>query len=123
MTTKRVNKSLRWLVLLGAVATTAVTMPSCPGQQAMQKQIDDLTKREAKLNEKMSALDAQVKSMNTDLSSTIKPLLQETAKTVVDDFKPAVQKLDARLTALEQRPAPTPAKGKKAPPAKAHKKK
>ncbi len=89
--------------MTAAVLLMSVTMPSCPGQQAMQEQIDaqkttqvELMKRlqtdESQLKQIIEAMN-QAKTDTTAMGSTVGQL-----NTTVEQLKVSVQGLEAKLT-------------------------
>lgn len=70
------NKKLSVLVLGVAVFGMGAGMPSCPGQQAMQLQIDGVQATNTELTKKVQTLTTQVGKLNSD-SGQIKQLLTE----------------------------------------------
>ena len=70
-----------------AVAATAAlgfgfSMPSCPGQQAMQQQIDGLQAKQTEDAGKIEALSTQVATLNKDLTEA-RTLLGSVSQTVL----------------------------------------
>ena len=53
------NKKIQALVTAGAFLGMGIAMPSCPGQQAMQQQIDTLQTKTIELTQKISKVDSQ----------------------------------------------------------------
>ena len=86
------NSSLRWLAFAAAVMGLGLTLPSCPGNQAMQDQIDSVKLKESEFNKRIQSLDARIKAMNDELLQ-IKNVLEQVGKTVIAQ-KDALEKLD-----------------------------
>jgi peptidoglycan hydrolase CwlO-like protein len=110
------NKKIFVTVLTGACLAMAMTMPSCPGQQAMQQQIDTLQSGQQDMTNKMRALDTQVKTATAGSDEQKKIIGELTAavaaqKTAIDNLNAAVQQLDAKIAASASKPS---SKGKTA---------
>src|SRR5579885_1553882 len=87
------KKKLMTLVWMGLAASMmAITMPACTGQQAMQQQIDDLTKRDADLNKRLTALENTVRTDSANLA----PIQQ-----AITPMGQQLQAIGPRLDALE----------------------
>jgi septal ring factor EnvC (AmiA/AmiB activator) len=108
------KKKLMTLVWLGlATSMMAITMPACPGQQAMQQQIDDLTKRDADLNKRLTALENAVRTDAANLApiqQAITPMGQQlqTMGPRLDALEAGMKDIQAKMAA-----AATAPKGKK----------
>jgi hypothetical protein len=59
-----------------ALLTMGIAMPSCPGQQAIQQQIDALTTRANESDQKLLMLLSQITIMRSAYSSNICPNLR-----------------------------------------------
>ena len=114
-TASRSNKTF-YVVLGTAFLGMGMSMPSCPGQQAMQTQIDTLTQQNQELNKRTLSLDSQVKSLNSDMTQ-VKTLLKPMAD-AIQAQKAGMDQLDANLKEMQTKlaaaakPAPKSA-GKK----------
>ncbi len=110
------HKNLRWVVLAAACVGMGISVPSCPGQQAMQQQVDNLEKRETTTSQRIQALDTQVKQLATDMAKA-NQLLQTMGQTVLaqkgemEALQKSVHELTDRLKPAAKKAAP--AKGKK----------
>jgi outer membrane murein-binding lipoprotein Lpp len=101
------TKSRKFFVslLVGACFAMAMTLPSCPGQQAMQQQIDALQTTQQELAAKVRAMEAQVKGSSAG-SEEQKKMMGDLAgavtmqKTAIDNLNASVQQLDAKVAAL-----------------------
>jgi septal ring factor EnvC (AmiA/AmiB activator) len=109
------NKIVKYVVYAAAVSGLGLSMPSCPGQQAMQTQLDSLQTAQADMTKKVTALETQVKTLNQN-AAQVTQAVQEIAgavqaqKASMDQLNTAVKELQARASA--------PAPAKKAPPKK-----
>ena len=114
------NKNLRWIVLGCATLGMGLSMPSCPGQQAMQQQIDALEKRVNSETQRVQSLDTQVKQLNGEMAKA-NQLLSTMGNTVlaqkteIENLQKSVQEMASRSAA---KPAAKAAPAKHAAPAK-----
>ncbi len=97
---------LSFIVALSALGM-GITMPSCPGQEAMQQQIDALQTKNAELGRKVGTLEATSKKVSDDMGKMTQ-LLGEMTNTIqaqkgaMDQMSTAIKELQARAAA----PAP-----------------
>ncbi|MDR3606482.1 MAG: hypothetical protein P4M08_03775 [Oligoflexia bacterium] len=104
------SKSLRWpiraIALTGTVALMGVTMPSCPGQQAMQDQIDAMKASQAEIMKRTQAHETELKQI-VDAINQLKTESQGVGasagqlKAEIDQLKTAVQSIETRLAAAK----------------------
>jgi peptidoglycan hydrolase CwlO-like protein len=87
------------VILVSAFIGMGMSMPSCPGQQAMQQQIDTLTTTNADLAKRVQAMDSQVRSLNSDMSQ-VKQLLKPMSD-AIGAQKAAMDQLDGNLKTLQ----------------------
>ena len=89
--------------LLPLVTTSLLMMglgvPSCPGQQAMQQQIDSIKTEETELKMKMQAVDTQLKALKEDLEQT--KALVAPMSLAAKDQAASIERLDSSIKALE----------------------
>lgn len=96
----------RHLVLLAsAFVGLGMSMPSCPGQQAMQQQIDTLTTSNTGLTKQVQALDTQVKTLNgemTQVKQLLKPMSDaiQAQRTGMDQLDSNIKEIQGKLAAL-----------------------
>jgi septal ring factor EnvC (AmiA/AmiB activator) len=76
-----------------------LSVPSCPGQQEMQQNVEALKASETELKVKMTAADASIKGLKEDVAQ-MKTLLAQVSNTVIEQ-KGAIEKLNESLTALQ----------------------
>jgi septal ring factor EnvC (AmiA/AmiB activator) len=93
------NKNLRWLVFSGAFLGMGISMPSCPGQQAMQQQIDSLQASNTDLSKKVQTLNNQLASLNNDMNQ-VKQLLPQMTN-VIQAQKGALDQLDVQVKEVQ----------------------
>ncbi len=90
-------------IMSAALALSAlglgVSMPSCPGNQAMQSQVDALQTSQADLNRKILALDSKMRIVDTDMPQ-IKQILAQMTSTIQAQ-KAALDQLDAAVKAVD----------------------
>jgi septal ring factor EnvC (AmiA/AmiB activator) len=105
-----------YVILLAAFLGMGMSMPSCPGQQAMQQQIDTLTQQNAELMKHVQGMDGQVKMLNKDMGD-VKSLLKPIADTVQAQ-KTSIDQLDANLKEIQSKMTASKSKTKGKPAAK-----
>jgi septal ring factor EnvC (AmiA/AmiB activator) len=104
------NKKIFICVLTGACFAMAMTMPSCPGQQAMQQQIDALQASNQELTTKVHALEAQEK-VHAEKAPERKKAMEDMAaaiaaqKTALDNLNATVQQMQTKLASMPAKPA------------------
>jgi septal ring factor EnvC (AmiA/AmiB activator) len=88
-----------------------MNMPSCPGQQAMQKQIDDLSthmssveKTTGNANGKVTNLEKEVTELKNSLGEVAEVL--KTHKATIEQLQAQIQDLSARASTSSKKPAP-----------------
>ena len=108
------NKKFIAPILGSSFLMMGLSMPSCPGQQALQQQVDALKTSETDMKNRLSATEASVKAMKEDLDQS-KALVAQLSKTVVDQTS-TLEKLDEAVKALSTKSKPA---ASKAAPAKA----
>ena len=97
--------SIALLPVVGLL-TMGISMPSCPGQQAIQQQMDALQARATESDQKVQSLTNQVATLNKEMADS-KALLEQIGQTVIAQ-KDAISTLEAAQKALEER---LPSKG------------
>src|SRR4051812_9486242 len=102
------KKYFTWMLIGAAFLGLGIAMPGCPGQQAMQQQIDSLQNANLDLTKKVQALTTQLHTINGDIGQMMAGLPQMT--NVISSQKTALDKLDADLKAVQ---AKIPSKGGK----------
>jgi septal ring factor EnvC (AmiA/AmiB activator) len=107
------NTKLAAVVLVSAFLTLGLSMPSCPGQQAMQQQIDSLQIDNTSLKKRVGALEAQLKTDSDDMS-TAKQLLSQMT-TAIKEQQAALGQLDTAVKELAVKVATKPAPARPAP--------
>lgn len=109
MSTNIKKQSIRWGILAISFLGMGFTMPSCPGQQAMQQQVDSLQTSEMETGRKLTALTTKTASLERDVDQ-MKQLMTQMAN-VVQAQRGALEQLEANLEALSKHPKlkkPTP---------------
>src|SRR4051812_1310836 len=98
------NKKMTWLASGAAVMLMGISMPSCPGQQAMQQQIDALQAKQTDLMRQLSQMDNRSKSMAEEFNQA-KTLLAQVSNTVLAQ-RQAIEQMDASIKTLTARLTP-----------------
>jgi chromosome segregation ATPase len=114
MTRKQLTQTA---LFVAAFIGMGISIPSCPGDKAMQQQIDGLTQSNSDMTKKLQMLDSQNKGLASDLQ-TQKQVLTQLASTAAAQ-KEAIDNLYTSVKQLQARPAPA---AKKAPAKKKKKK-
>src|SRR3954471_16046281 len=92
----------RALPLAGTLLLTmAMTMPSCPGQQALQQQVDNLQASNVKLAQQVASLDSQLKALSAE-NTRLNQLVERTAQ-VVEAQKGALDQLSTSVKAIDEK--------------------
>ena len=117
-----------FVVILTAFVGLGMSMPSCPGQQAMQQQIDSIQASNTDLSKRLQTIDSQTKTLNGDMSQVkqlLKPMSDaiQAQKTAIDQLDANFKELQTKLAAAAAakpaaKSAPKTSKG--APAAKKH---
>jgi septal ring factor EnvC (AmiA/AmiB activator) len=81
--------------------TMGISMPSCPGQQALQQQIDALQARATETDQKIQGLTTQVNTLSKEMNDA-KSLLEQVGQTVIAQ-KDAISALEGAHKALEEK--------------------
>jgi septal ring factor EnvC (AmiA/AmiB activator) len=90
-----------YVVLFAAFVGMGMSMPGCPGQEAMQQQIDTLTTQNTELTKRLQAMDTQLKAVDKDMID-VKTLLKPMAD-AVQAQKTALDQLDANLKEVQSK--------------------
>jgi peptidoglycan hydrolase CwlO-like protein len=69
---------LNWIVLGMAVVGLGFAMPSCPGQDAMQQQINSLQSANQELTKKVQTLSTQVTAISGEVNQMKQYMVQST---------------------------------------------
>lgn len=110
------NKKLfLWITLGTAFAGMGISMPSCPGQQAMQQQIDELKTKNSEMANHIRALESQTKNVTAELTQA-KVLIEQIGKTVLEQNKVIEEiKMAAQAQAAAKQRTAVKAPGKAVP--------
>lgn len=104
------NKKLTLGATLGTMfLLMGISVPSCPGQQAMQKQIDDSAAKQAELQKTTSAHSEKVKMLEKEVSD-LKTSLGEVAE-VLKSHKATIEQVQNQVNEMgskggAKKPAP-----------------
>jgi peptidoglycan hydrolase CwlO-like protein len=104
------KKTMTWLAFGTAVLGMGISMPSCPGQQAMEQKIESLEKSNAELKAKLLNMDGNVKSALEKVTAADGQLNQlsqdaQAAKGRLDQLETAIKDLQSRASAPKGKPA------------------
>jgi septal ring factor EnvC (AmiA/AmiB activator) len=102
-----------WIATALACTTLGLSMPSCPGTQAMQQQLELLDKQQASLKQQIQTLEQQNKKFETEMGQ-VTQLLSQVSSTVLAQ-KSAIEQMEKSLQELAAKAAaPKPAAPKDA---------
>ena len=104
----RTKKLTAGAMLGGAFLLMGLSMPSCPGQQEMQKQVSDLTAKQVDAQKALSTHSEKVKSLESEVGN-LKTTLQEVAE-VLKSHKTTIEGLQAKIDEMGKGGAKKPAK-------------
>lgn len=105
------TKKISLMVLFVAFLCMGLSMPGCPGEQALQKQIDELTLKNSEATRRVQALESQVRSLNNDMGQ-VKLLLTQVSNTVLAQ-KQAIEQIETAIKAKTPKTAAKKISGKK----------
>lgn len=101
------------LLLVVALFTMGVSLPSCPGQAELKQQVDALEAKNGQMAKQVQGLDAQVKTLNNEISEMKNTMTQMTTGLLAQ--KQSIDQLNENMKALASKGAKAaPAKGKPA---------
>lgn len=103
------KKNFRWLVLGVAFIGMGAGMPSCPGQKAMQQEMDSVQAANQDLTKKVQALSAQVTGLNNDMAQ-VKQLLPQMTQ-LIKAQKDQLDLVDAAVKDMQSKTMKGPNKG------------
>lgn len=106
------KQNLKWLVFGAAIIGMGMSLPSCPGQQAMQQQLDTLQTTQAELQKKIQAQEAQIKTI-TQTQEQEKQLLEQMTG-AIQAQRGALEQLNDAVKNLQSQPAPSKGAASKA---------
>lgn len=115
------GRNLKTVALGAALLGLGMSMPSCPGEKAMQQQLDSLQTSHADLTKKVQVLDAQIKTLNNEMTQVKQLLGQMTS--AIQTQGGALERLDGAVKEIQTRLTPAARGGRtgaKAPAAPAH---
>lgn len=95
------KKNLRWVVFALSFAGMGIAMPSCPGQEALQQQVDSLKTSNLELTKKVQNLQSQVTTLNQDMDQ-VKKLLP-TMTNVITSYQGAIKRMDDDIKNIQSR--------------------
>lgn len=105
------KKYFKYLIFAASFAGMGIAMPSCPGQQALQQQIDTFQNNYLDTNKKIRTLQTQVTGLSNDMNQ-VKQLLPQMTN-VIQAQKGALDQLDATVQQMRNKGKPPVAKKRK----------
>ena len=99
------KKYYKYLIFAASFVGMGISMPSCPGQQAMQQQIDALQTANLETNKKLHTLQTQVTTFSNDMNQ-IKQLMPQMTN-VIQAQKGALDQLDATVQQMKNKGKPS----------------
>lgn len=90
------------LVSLLTILVLGLGMPSCPGQQAMQQQLDGVQTTANDNNKKIQQLTSQVNMLNTEVGKLKEVLTQATA--TIEAHQGAIKQMEDSIKAIQALP-------------------
>jgi peptidoglycan hydrolase CwlO-like protein len=110
---RKMTNTGRIAIFIAAFIGMGMSLPSCPGDKAMQQQIDMLNQSNQDMTRKLQNLDTQIKGTGGDIIAQ-KSLITQLA-TTVGAQKDAIDNLYNQIKSLEAKMATPAPKAKKKP--------
>jgi predicted nuclease with TOPRIM domain len=109
------SKSIYWFIPLTLAGLMSITMPSCPGQEALQQQVDAASSKNTELTRKVNELTSQFKPIqeeNNKLKELTKLIGDKVLalETKIKELEDANVKLSQSLIALQSQSKTAPTK-------------
>src|SRR4051812_34714737 len=98
---KSMKKYFRYLIFAASFLGMGISMPSCPGQQAMQLQLETLQNANLDVGKKLKTLQTQVTAMSNDMNQ-VKQLLPQMTN-VIQAQKGALDQLDTTVQQMRNK--------------------
>jgi archaellum component FlaC len=109
------NKNTRWILFGLSFAFMGISMPNCPGQQAMQTQINDLQTTKQKLETRLAAVESKstavegfMKKMDEALPNLVTITQQNQEK--ITALETQIKDITAKMEAMAKPAAGKPKK-------------
>ncbi len=93
-------RTMKLVTIGAALVGMGISMPSCPGQQAMQQQLEGLQTKLVEQVHLTQALDTQLKTSSADLIQ-VKTLLEQVSNAVLAQ-KQSLEQMDIALKTAQQ---------------------
>lgn len=112
------KQNLKWVAFGAAMIGMGMSLPSCPGEQAMQQQLDSLQTTQADLQKKLQAHETQLKSM-LQTQEQEKQLLEQMTSAIqaqrgaLEELNHSLKEMQAQATAAQSKSATKPKASKK----------
>ena len=101
MTAKTLNKKcLGWITPVLAILGMGMGMPSCPGQQAVQQQLETVQTSHTELAKKVQTLSTQLTTLSSDMAQ-VKQLLPQMTN-IIQAQKTTIEQLANTVRELQQ---------------------
>ncbi|MCM2322462.1 MAG: hypothetical protein NDJ90_04290 [Oligoflexia bacterium] len=110
---EKMHLKWKWLAIPAAIAGMGISMPSCPGQQAIQQQIDALQAGNADLTKKVQTLETQNKIITQEMLQ-VKQLLEQMTS-AIQSQKAELTLATTAIKELQARPVAPAPKARSAP--------
>ncbi len=112
---KKQSKLLTLSLSFLTIGLMGIAMPSCPGQQAMQTQIDALTQKATETDRKLQSLNGQIQGLSKELAEQkgINGNLSEAVLAQKESLKKFEEDLKTVTTAMSAKSSGKPAAKKK----------
>jgi septal ring factor EnvC (AmiA/AmiB activator) len=94
------KKKLKWLIAGTALSGLGIAMPSCPGEQAMQQQLDQLQAKSIENSRRAQQAEAQAKTLQNDMNQ-IKQSLNQVI-TYVQQQNTRIEQLTADVQSMKK---------------------
>jgi septal ring factor EnvC (AmiA/AmiB activator) len=112
------NKKMSIVVCSAAFVAMGMGMPQCPGEKAMQQQVDAMQTSQQTMTTKLTLMDTQLKTVNSDATQTKQILSQlaqaiQAQKDALDREDVAIKDIQAKMTASATAKSKPVTKGKK----------
>ncbi|HLE00887.1 MAG TPA: hypothetical protein VJB59_11540 [Bdellovibrionota bacterium] len=90
---------IRWIAFATAVVGMGIGMPSCPGQQAMQQQVETLQTSNADLSKRVQSLEGTLRTTTNEMTQIKQLLTQITG--AIQAQKTSIEQLNTTVGQLQ----------------------
>jgi peptidoglycan hydrolase CwlO-like protein len=95
------RKIIQAIAISGAFLALGFSMPSCPGQQALQQQMDILQAKASEAGKELQVLVTKLDQANSEISKTNAVMAQ--MNTVITEQKLQIEQLEASMKILSDK--------------------